>query len=351
MDEFQRYVERIPKIHLHCHLEGSLRAQTFLELTERDGISTRYRPGEDVAGPRDLDRVYAFADFQEFLLTFAAVSRALATPADYARLAREFVDDARAQRVVYGELFISPSVWAFFHPRLDLGEAVSAIAGELKAADGAEFRLIVDVTRNFGAESAMRTTLLASQLEDHGVIGVGLGGDEARFPADLFEDVFAFARSQGLHCVAHAGEAAGAESVRAAIDILRAERIGHGVRALEDPSVVELLRERKIALEVCPTSNFLTGTTSRERPHPLQDLDAAGVCVTIDADDPALFETSITGEYLYAARNVGVDALNRFILNAVDASFLDRESKQALRGRISAELRAAGANALGDVRA
>lgn len=351
MDEFQRYVKRVPKIHLHCHLEGSLRAETFLELTGRDGISTRYRPGEEVEGPRELDAVYRFADFREFLLTFAAVSRSLARPDDYARLAREFAADARAQGVVYGELFVSPSVWAYFHPELDLREAVVAISDELARVDGAEFRLILDVTRNFGAESAMRTAQLAAQLGDHGVVGIGLGGDEARFPAELFEEVFAFARSRGLHTVAHAGEAAGAQSVHAALDVLRAERIGHGVRALEDASVVELLRERRVPLEICPTSNFLTGAARREHPHPLHDLDAAGVTLTIDADDPTLFNTSIAQEYLYVARDAGIEALNRFIINAVDASFLSEGPKQALRARVSAELAAAGTKSAGNVRA
>lgn len=351
MDEFVRYAERIPKIHLHCHLEGTLRAQTFLELTERYGLSTRYRPGEDVPGPRDAQGVYRFADFREFLLTFAAVSRALATSADYARLAREFVADARAQRVAYGELFISPSVWTFFHPELDVNEAVAAIAHELLSVDGAEFKLIVDLTRNFGVESAMKTALLATQLGDYGVIGIGLGGDEARFPAEMFGDAFRFARSHGLHCVAHAGEASGAQSIVAAIETLGAERIGHGVRALEDPAVLALLRERNIPLEICPKSNFLTGAAPREDPHPFLAIDAAGVRVTIDADDPALFETSIGAEYAYVARTAGIDALNRFILNAVDVAFLGDEAKRSLRARVGAELRAVGANESGNVRA
>ena len=328
------FVASIPKIHLHCHLEGTLRAQTFLELTERNGFSTRYVPGQDIEGPRDLASVYNFADFREFLLTFAAVSRSLAAADDYARLAREFVEDARSQNVVYGELFISPSVWTFFHPELNVHDAVAAIHHEL----GSDYRLIVDVTRNFGAPAAMRTAEEALALTNYGVIGIGLGGDEARFPAEMFADVFDFARAHGLHRVAHAGEAAGAQSVRNSVEVLGAQRIGHGVRALEDPTVVALLRERRIPLEVCPTSNFLTGAASRERPHPLIELDQAGVIVTIDADDPTLFGTSISGEYGYVANHAGRDALQRMIEAAVDASFLDDAAKGALRTRVRAEL-------------
>jgi adenosine deaminase len=330
-------IASLPKIHLHCHLEGTLAAETFVELTRRYGISTRYRPSGDVPGPTEASDVYRFADFQEFLLTFAAVSRALAQPDDYARLAREFVADALRQNVVYGELFISPSVWSYFNPELDVPAAIRSIVAELDAVHGSAFSLIVDVTRNFGTDSAMRTAQIAAQLAGDGVIGIGLGGDEARYPAAAFEDVFAFARSEGLNVVAHAGEAAGAQSVRDAVEILGAQRIGHGIRALEDPSVMDMLRDRMIPLEICPTSNFLTGVASRGRPHPLRELDEAGLVIAIDADDPTLFGTSISEEYAYVAREMGIDALHRFVHQAVDVSFLDPLAKQALHGRIGAE--------------
>ena len=178
----------IPKVHLHCHLEGSLRSDTFVELADRHGVPLRYDPAGRAPRGGEVDRAdpYRFADFPEFLLTFAAVSRALADPDDYGRLAREFVADALAQNVVYGELFVSPSVWTFFHPALDVRAAFGAIAAELRAAaPKAEFRLIVDLTRNFGFERAMETAKLATTLTEFGVVAVGLGGDEARFPPGL----------------------------------------------------------------------------------------------------------------------------------------------------------------------
>jgi adenosine deaminase len=327
-------IASLPKIHLHCHLEGTLRADTFVELTRRDGISTRYRPGEEIAGPTDPAEVYRFSDFREFLLLFAAVSRALRTPDDYARLAREFVADALAQNVRYGELFISPSVWAYFHPELDLAATIRDVVAELRAARGAEFALIVDVTRNFGAESAMRTAQLAASLAGEGVIGIGLGGDEARFPAGLFSEVFAYASAQGLQTVAHAGEASGAQSVRDAIELLGVSRVGHGVRALEDPAVVGMLADSGIALEICPTSNYLTGAARREHPHPLLELDERGVRVTVDADDPALFGTSISQEYAHVAETAGMPRLRRFIAQAIDASFAGRQTKAALHASL-----------------
>jgi adenosine deaminase len=330
----------IPKVQLHCHLEGTLRPSSFIDLARRHGVALTYRRGErrqvlpPSEEPADPDSVYRFADFQEFLDTFAAVSRALAEPADYGRLAAEYVEDALAHNVLYAELFISPSVWQFFHPQIDVRGCVQAMREAFDSARSLQVQLIADVTRNFGVESAMRSTRMALDLQDLGVIGIGLGGDEARYPAELFEDVYAFARKEGLHTVAHAGEAAGAHSVRAAIDVLGVERIGHGVRALEDPHVVEILARRRIPLEVCPTSNMLTGAARREEPHPLVDLDAAGCVVTIDADDPALFGTTITDEYAYAAEIAGPGALLRFARNAVDASFAPPERKAAIHERL-----------------
>lgn len=332
----------VPKVTLHCHLEGTLRAATFLELTRRDGVSTRYRPGKpeplgDGDSATTAENVYAFVGFDEFLLTFAAVSRALRLPEDYARLAREYAADLVAQNVMHAELFVSPSVWRFFHPDLDLRTCIREIWAALidaqRTAD-VSFALIVDLTRNFGIESAMATAELAVACAEHGVVGVGLGGDEVRFPAPLFERAFTYARDRGLHTVAHAGEAAGPQSVRDAVEILGSQRIGHGVRALEDPRVVDLLVERRIPLEICPTSNLLTGVAQRDLPHPFVALDAAGVLVTVDADDPAIFGTSVTAEYAYVAKVAGNATAQRFISNGIEASFAPETRKERLRAAL-----------------
>jgi adenosine deaminase len=311
-----------PKIHLHCHLEGTLRPRTFVELAAREGVAVPQPP-------------YAFADFAGFLRVFMDVCRVLGRPDDYARLAREFASDAVAEGVIYGELFVSPSAWSYFHPDLDVRASLRAIAAELRDVEGASFALILDVTRNLGAESAMRTVDLALSCSDCGIVGIGLGGDEVRFPAELFVDVFAYARAHGLHTVAHAGEAAGAQSVRATVEVLGAERIGHGVRAIEDAEVVRLLVERRVPLEICPTSNFLTGAVSRKKPHPLLALHAAGVPVTIDADDPAIFGTSIENEYRYVAQLAGHDALHTMVGNAIEASFASMQLKEAMRAQLN----------------
>src|SRR5579863_8676457 len=175
--------ERIPKIHLHCHLEGCLRAPTFVELAAKHGVPLRYRRDGDIALRQaqddNVEDPYAFGGLDEFLLLFAAVSRALRDPEDYARLAREFVEDALAQNVIYGELFVSPSVWTFFNPSLDVRATVEAIANELRdARPRATFKLLADVTRNFGPDRAMATARTMAGMTELDVIGVGLGGDE-----------------------------------------------------------------------------------------------------------------------------------------------------------------------------
>jgi adenosine deaminase len=329
----------IPKIQLHCHLEGSLRPGTFVEFAREQGLPLRYRPDGslDQAGEMvDPSDPYRFESFRDFLYGFAAVNRTLSTPDRFARLAREFADDARAQKVVYGELFISPSVWTFFHPELDVRATIRNIVAELHAAGDARFELIVDLTRNFGAEGGLQTARLATALAGDGVIGIGLGGDEGRFPPELFVEAFDCARASGLHCVAHAGEAAGPNSVRAAVELLRAERIGHGIAALQDETVVELLRDRHIPLEVCPTSNDRTGVALPDG-DAFERFDRAGCIVTIDADDPPMFGTSIQSEYERVEATCGSETLLRFVRNAVDASFADADRKQTLRQRLPAD--------------
>jgi adenosine deaminase len=316
----------LPKVQLHCHLEGTVRAATFRAL------AAKYRV--DLGDRADPARTYAFTTFGEFLLLFAKVAETLREPDDFARIARDYVVDAAAQGVAYAEIFVSPSVWTFFHKTLDVRatvEAIRAALDEFGRPLGIEVALIADLTRNFGVEKAEASAREAVGLRDLGVIAVGLGGDEANYPPERYERAYAIAREGGLHGVVHAGEAAGPASVRAAVEVLRAERIGHGVRAIEDPAVVALLAERRIPLEVCPTSNRLTGAAPSHAPHPLGALDAAGCVVTIDADDPAMFGTTLLDEYRWVAGAFGEDAVVRFARNAIDASFAPESTKAALR--------------------
>jgi len=315
-----------------------MRAETFVELARRHGVSLRYKApvGSD---RNDGTDPFRFNGLAEFLYLFAAVCRSLRDVQDFARLAAEFVRDALAQGVIYGELFVSPSVWTFFNPNLDVRAAIEAIAGELRAArPRATFKLLPDLTRNFGPESAMQTARLLAGMTDLDVIGVSLGGDEIRFPAALFADAFAYARAHGLRCVAHAGETGGAASVRDAVGVLRAERIGHGIAALQDPKVLEMLGLRGIALEVCPTSNARTGTMPDGQPNAFLELDRAGCIVTIDADDPSIFASSIGREYALVEEVAGPEALLRYVRNAIRASFATEAEKRTMESHLAAAI-------------
>jgi adenosine deaminase len=322
----------LPKVQLHCHLEGTLHRDRFRELAAHHGVDIGTR------GTVPLEATYDFLTFGEFLLLFRDVASVLREPADFAALAADFAADAAAQNVRYAEVFVSPSVWTWFHHGIDVEGTFAAMRAALDAAQrrhGVEVAFICDLTRNFGVERALETARLALAMRKHGVIGVGLGGDEAKWPPGLFEEPFSFAREHGLRTVAHAGEAAGAASVRDAVERLGAERIGHGVRSIEDPAVVAMLAERRIPLEICPTSNRLTGAAPAGRPHPMGELDAAGVIVTIDADDPALFGTTLIDEYAEVDRILGRNAVERFAANAIEASFAPDDLKARLRAELA----------------
>jgi adenosine deaminase len=330
----------LPKVQLHCHLEGTLLPHRFRELAARHGIAIGER------GTVPLEETYRFANFGEFLLLFRDVSETLRTPDDYAQLAADYAADAAAQGVRYAEVFVSPSVWTWFHHGIDVRATFAAMRGAFDDAQrslGIEVGFIADLTRNFGPERALATARLAVEMAEFGVIGVGLGGDEAKYPPGLFPEAFAYARAAGLRTVAHAGEAAGAESVREAIEVLGAERIGHGVRAIEDPATVALVVERGIPLEICPTSNRLTGAAPADRPHPMGALDAAGAIVTIDADDPALFGTTLAAEYREVQRTLGDAAVLRFARNGIEASFAPEATKVRLRAEFERSRNSTGA--------
>jgi adenosine deaminase len=332
-------IAQMPKVQLHCHLEGTLRRERFRELALHHGVDIGVR------GAVPLAAAYDFPDFAGFLLLFRDVSSVLRTPADFAALATDYAADAAAQNVRYAELFVSPSVWTWFHHEIDVEATFAAMRAAFDAAataHGIEVAFICDLTRNFGAERALQTAQLAVAMRKYGVIGVGLGGDEAKWPPELFSEAFAHAREAGLRTVAHAGEAAGAQSVRNAVDLLGAERIGHGVRAIEDPAVVALLAQRQITLEICPTSNRLTGAAPVHLPHPMAALDAAGVRIAIDADDPALFGTSLVDEYGIVAEALGMDAVYRFAENAIEASFAPDSTKARLRAELATSRNSAG---------
>jgi aminodeoxyfutalosine deaminase len=256
---------------------------------------------DPATGLEEFRALYRYADFDAFLKVFGAIGKRLRTPQDYALIARRLLKRLEEQKVQYAEIIIAAGVVLWkgqeFGPIFD---AVREAARESTV----EVQWILDAVRQFGVEHVRGVAELAAERVDQGVVAFGIGGSEERGPAEWFGDAFAFAKAAGLRLTAHAGESMGPESVWAALG-LGAERIGHGIAAARDPELMRHLRERDIPLEICITSNLVTGVIARVQDHPVRRLYDAGVPITLNTDDPAMFGCTLTGEYRLAARHFG----------------------------------------------
>lgn len=317
----------LPKAHLHVHLENTIRWPTLRELGLANGI--------DVPGHLTEGR-YAFTGFSDFFAQNALVRSRLSQPADFRRIAVEYCEDEAAQGTRYAEV----SFTAAAHGQRvgDMPIPLAAVLDGLAEGSeryGVEARVVLDHSRRRSVEQAIRTVELAVEYADSGVVAVGLAGDEA-YPLEPFAEVFADARSRGMHVVHHAGEALGPDSVWTAIGAGGAERVGHGIRALEDEALVDELRNRHIPLEVCPSSNVALGFAPSLPTHPFPRLVAAGLTVTINSDIPAMIATPLAVEYsnIRTAFRYDDAAMAAFATASVDASFASVEVKDAIRAEI-----------------
>lgn len=287
--------EPFPKIELHVHLEGTVRPDTLRAIAKRN----------DYALPDDLESLYRFRDFAHFIEVFVLTLGALQRYDDFRQIVVEYAEEARTHGCVYLEGIFAPRI---VHG-LDPDEVFSGYcdgAEEARELHGVEVRLTPDIPRDeYSLEDALATARYARKYRDQGVVGIGLGGAEAGFPPEPYAEAFALAREGGLASVPHAGETAGAESVRGALDALGADRIRHGIRSVEDPGLVAELAARGTVLDVCPFSNVRTGVVRSLEQHPLPQLVAAGVRCSISTDDPAMFDTDLTRDY-DAAASLGV---------------------------------------------
>lgn len=281
MDDF---LLEVPKAELHLHLEGSVELATLREL--------------DQATPSDL---YTYANFESFLKAFGAVVKLLRTPADYALVTRRLLERLHAQNVRYAEIILAAGVVLW--KGQEFGPIFDAVR-EAAAESPVKVRWILDAVRQFPLEQAMQVAEWAAARVKDGVVAIGIGGSEERGPAEWFKDVFAFAKKAGLRLHAHAGEGTSPASVWAALEI-GAERIGHGISAIDDPVLLRHLRDRGIPLEVCITSNLVTGVVKRVEDHPVRRLYEAGVPIVLNTDDPAMFGCTLVGEYRLAASQFG----------------------------------------------
>jgi aminodeoxyfutalosine deaminase len=295
-----------PVAELHVHLEGSVEPETLLEL-------------DPSLTPEEIRAATAYADFDGFIRSYIWVNRRLASPENYALIARALFDRLHSEGVTYAEVNLSAGM--ILWKQQEFAPIYAALAREAGRSRVA-VRWIFDAIRQFGAEAAKPVIDLAAERVNDGVVAIGLGGSEERGPAAWFSDLYREARDRGLRLTCHAGETAGPRSVWDALAI-GAERIGHGVRSIEDPRLIEHLRENSIPLEICITSNVRTGAVPSLAGHPVRRLFEAGVPIVLSTDDPALFGCTLTSEYELASREFGFteEELAQFARNSFRYAF------------------------------
>jgi adenosine deaminase len=315
----------IPKAELHVHLEGTAPPDLIRRLAERNDM-----PVPD--GVFDTPERFAYTDFLDFLRTYDLAASVIRTGDDYRDVTYEYLAGCARDGALYVELTASPDHAALVG--LSDEEHLDGIArgiDDARAEFGIEGRILISCVRNFGVEQALRVARYAAELPHPYVVGFSMAGDEENFPAGDYVEPFEIAAAAGLGCTVHAGEWAGADSVRAALE-LPVTRIGHGVRAIEDAALVEQLAERGIVLECCPTSNVVLGAFPTYEEHPLPRLRAAGVKVTLGSDDPPYFGASIGGEYAVCSERFGYDdeELRDITRTALEAAFCEETLKNHL---------------------
>jgi len=329
------FLAALPKVELHIHLEGSMPPETLLALARRHRVSL---PADDVEGLRDWFR---FRDFDHFVEVYLACSRVLRAPEDFQRLLSDFAGAQERQNIRYSEVhFTIGTHWMNGLPVDEVLDALEETIRDEQRRRGVRVRLIPDIVRDVGNRTADPTLDWALEAHERGIaVALGLTGREAVSPSEPYADHFAAAAAAGLHCVAHAGEHAGPASVEAVLGPCRAERVGHGVRSIEDSGLVARLAERQTPLEICPTSNVALGVVPDLASHPFDRLRRAGVELSVSTDDPSLFDTDLAREYEKLAASFGYEAetLVELALAGVRHSFLPAAEKTQLAAEIHAE--------------
>ncbi len=316
-----------PKIELHVHLEGTVRASTLLQIARRNGVSL---PADTVEG---LAGLYEFTDFAHFLQVWAFTTSALRTKQDFQQVVLDYAAEAARHGAVYLEGIFSPSEpVARGASYEEVFDGYCDGAAEAWERHGVRVRLTPEVTRGFTVEEAELTARHAVANAGRGVVGLGLGGSEAQFPPEPYKRAFAIAREGGLGSVPHAGEAVGVVSIRAALDVLGADRLRHGIRAVDDPGLMREIANRGVVLDVCPISNLRTRVVPSLAEHPLPALVAAGIACSVSTDDPAMFDTDLSADYA-AAASIGVSAEQCFAAG-LQGALCDETTRDELR-RIS----------------
>lgn len=337
--ETEELIAALPKAELHIHLEGSVQPATLLTLAQRNNVDLGI---SDEAGLREL---YRFRDFLHFLNLFGDITTVLRKPEDFQLITEELGQQAAQQNVRYLEVTCSIATHCIRKdlPFNEVMDALATGAARVKQISGVEMRFIFDHVRNFPVEECQQVAEWCIQGRKRGVVALGLGGLETGNPASRFAEIIRWVQSQGVTFIPHAGEAVGPEGIWDALQF-NPPRLGHGIRAAEDPALVAYLRENGVVLEVCPTSNICTGCTPAWDDHPLRTLWDADVPLTINSDDPPLFNTTLLDEYRVAVTrfNFTPSDFARANLTAIRASLLPLEERQRLEAQFQSEYQQLG---------
>jgi aminodeoxyfutalosine deaminase len=323
-------IASLPKAELHVHLEGSIQPATVRALAARHGLEV---------SEEDVRRRYTYRDFAEFIEAFKWVTSYLWEPQDYALIARDLAEHLLSQGVVYAEVTLSVGVMLLRKQRPEANFEAILRETEFFASRGLRLNWIFDATRQFGANAAMHVVDAARNCGSKTIVAFGIGGDEMSVEAKEFRPVYERAAEMSLHRLMHAGEVGGPVKIREAIELLGAERIGHGIAAILDPALMDLLAERRIPLEICPASNVKTGALARQlqrtdapiQDHPLPHLYRHGIPVVLSTDDPAMFQTTLLEEY-ENAQQMGLteNELAHLAAMSLEYAFLTEAEKRAL---------------------
>jgi adenosine deaminase len=336
-DELRDYLQKIPKVELHLHLEGAISPESIIELANRNKLRL---PSNLATAENIRTQSKHYQDFRGFINALLLGVHCLRTPEDFYFVLRQLSRNLARENIVYAELTWTPQFYAQRPCGLDaILDALNQARKEILMESGIQLRWIPDLVRSYPQPALSIVNWLIRKIEqgDSGIVALGLGGPEFEYPAINFAKVFEVAAAHGLPVNPHAGENAGADSVRETINLLSPKRIGHGVRACESTELLQQLAEKKIHLEVCLTSNVCLGIYPNYEQHPLRQLLDAGCEVSLHTDDPVLFQTSLTGEYFYAITQCRMrfEELKKAILDALNASYLGEDEKKVLRKRWS----------------
>lgn len=329
-------LHQMPKTELHTHLEGAVRPETILELAPDYGVKL---PANTVEGLKKHIQMRPGENLLDFLKKFDSFRFVFDHPETLRRITYELIEENARENVLYTELRINPVKRPHLLSIEGVLDAVLEGLEQARGELGVDAALIVSINRSYPVEQAMQVAEAAARRQNRGVVGLDLAGDEVHHPVEKFKKVFDFAKASGLHITIHAGEAAGADSIRRAVELCHAERIGHGVRLSEDPAVVELLKKRRIPLEMCPNSNRLINVVSDLPSHPLARYYHAGIPMTLSTDDRHIFDLTLSGEYADVAQHQGLtyDELKDISLTGARVSFLPPGRKAALIQRLGRE--------------